>query len=170
MNAVAVGTGRGAERRTRAQLLAEATRLRDEEGLTSRQIAERMGKGYGTVRNWFSDPDGSKAKALKASYRGSCKDCGMPTDGSNGPNNQSTRCYWCAKGLPRPASLKPRLCVPFRLIDIDPQVRVDAVVTACRYVKDPDERLELLVAALQPSDTTYWLAESARPLLEAYAA
>ena len=166
---MAVATGRGQEHRTRAELLAEATRLRAE-GLTHRQIAARMGKAHGTVRGWFSDPDGSKARALKKSYAGSCKDCGMPTDGGNGPNNQSTRCIYCARGIPRPQAAKPRLCVPFRLTDIDPQVRVDAVLEATKREKDPDERLAILLVAIHPSDRVYWLSESARPMLEAFAA
>lgn len=131
-----------------------------------------MGKTRSTVQSWFSDPDGSKARALKASYRGSCVECGMPTshDGGKGREKASLRCIYCAQGKERPASARPRLCVPVRLTEIREDVRLDAAVLAGRATTNSDERLELLLAAIAPSDETYWLAESAQPILERVAA
>lgn len=164
-------SGRGHEHRPRTELVAEANRLRAE-GLNVREIALTMGKGEGTVRSWFSDPDGSKARALKASYQGACVECGYPTShgGGSGREKASLRCIYCARGKLRPVSARPRLCVPVRLSEISLDVRLQGAREATRVYRDPDERLEILLAAVQPSERVYWLAESAKPLLEQIAA
>jgi hypothetical protein len=74
----------------------EAQRLR-EEGLLLREIAERMGAKRTTVSAWLCDPDGSKLRARKDSYRGECIDCGARTDGSNGRANAPRRCDECSR-------------------------------------------------------------------------
>lgn len=43
--------------------VAEAQRLIWDEGLTHRQVADRMGVNISSVHNWMADPDGSKARA-----------------------------------------------------------------------------------------------------------
>jgi hypothetical protein len=65
-----------------------------ERGLTTAEVAAELGLGHSTVRNYLWDPDGSKDRARKDSYRGTCEDCGKPTTGSDGP------------------ALAPRLCAP----------------------------------------------------------
>lgn len=138
-------------------------RLRGE-GLSHRQIGERFSLGSTTTRNLVNDPDGSKTRERKRSYAGVCVDCGGPTDGSNGREKAPLRCQWCAQGKQRP---KIRLCVPVRLCDLPVDVRLDAASVAARIERDECERLELLLAAIEPSDTVYWLSESARPVLDA---
>lgn len=61
------------------------------EGLLMRQIAERMGVAVSTVDSWLNDPDGSRLRARKDSYRGTCEVCGARTDGSAG-RRAPTRC------------------------------------------------------------------------------
>lgn len=80
---------------TRAEKAAEARRLRDEEGRKHREIADLMGVSRWTVRSWLYDPDGSKMRARKDSYRGTCEECGNPTNGSNGPDKTPKRCSAC---------------------------------------------------------------------------
>jgi hypothetical protein len=74
----------------------EAQRLRDE-GLFQREIAELLGARRGTVSVWLNDPDLSKQRARRERYRGTCTDCGAPTDGSNGPTKPAKRCKDCAE-------------------------------------------------------------------------
>lgn len=140
------------------------------QGLTYRQIGERLGLKTRTVANLVNDPDGSKARAIKARHAGQCADCGYPTSGANGRAKAPTRCLYCAQGIPRPAAARPRLCVPVCLRDVPPEVRLDAARDASRIEKDEHERLEILLVALDPSDRTYWVSESARPMLERWAA
>jgi hypothetical protein len=75
--------------------VAEARRLRDEEGLILREIAIRLGAAPSTIHAWLSDPDGSQLRARKDSYAGVCVDCGGPTSGSQGRRAQP-RCQECA--------------------------------------------------------------------------
>jgi transcriptional regulator with XRE-family HTH domain len=66
------------------------------QGLLQRQIAERMGVAIQTVDSWLNDPDGSRLRARKNSYRGACEQCGAPTDGSNGPGKAPKLCLACS--------------------------------------------------------------------------
>ena len=61
-----------------------------------------------------------------------------------------------------------RLCIPFRLTQLPPEVRFIGARKAMRMW--PDDAQEMLFVALVPSDRTYWLTESAKPLLEKWAA
>jgi transcriptional regulator with XRE-family HTH domain len=83
-----------APRRTRPESEAIAAALRAD-GLKLREIAERMGVAIPTVDAWINDPGGARLRARKDSYRGVCKDCGRPTDGSNGADQAPTRCLAC---------------------------------------------------------------------------
>lgn len=76
------------------ELVAAAQRLRAE-GLTHGEIGERFGVANQTVHAWLSDPDGAKQRARKDSYRGTCIDCGAPTNGSAGPSKAPQRCQSC---------------------------------------------------------------------------
>lgn len=64
-------------------------------GMTGSQIAEAMGVRPKTVYSWLDDPDGSKLAARKDSYRGTCEECGGPTDGSYGPGKAPRVCLTC---------------------------------------------------------------------------
>lgn len=79
----------------RLNLARQVRALRDE-GLTLAEAAVRLG----ITRSWASsvdtDPDGSKVRARKDGYRGSCIDCGKRTDGSNGASRAPERCAHCA--------------------------------------------------------------------------
>lgn len=82
------------ETRSRAELYAEACWWR-ERGFTTVAIAQLMGKRTRTVYNWFYDPDGSKQRARRKSYEGTCADCGGVTK-SDGTKRASARCATCA--------------------------------------------------------------------------
>lgn len=87
---------------------ARAATLRAD-GLVQREIAERMGLSRSMVSGLLSDPDGSKVRARKASYGGTCVDCGARTDGSNGPGDAPERCKLCS---PRARTLWTReVCI-----------------------------------------------------------
>jgi hypothetical protein len=81
---------------TRAAREAEASRLRSE-GLLLREIAERMGVAISTVDAYLNDPGGRRLKARQDSYRGSCTECGAPTNGNNGPTAAPERCIDCVR-------------------------------------------------------------------------
>lgn len=77
-------------RTEKAALIADLRR----QGHTVPQIAARLGMTRGGVRNLINDPDGSKQRARRDRYRGTCSTCGARTDGSNG-RNAPTRCGPC---------------------------------------------------------------------------
>ena len=79
---------------TRAEKARQAQALRDQ-GLLLREIAERMGAKLATVHAWIADPDGSKLRARKDSYRGTCRECGAPTSGHAGPSKAAELCASC---------------------------------------------------------------------------
>lgn len=70
-------------RQTRAELVEEYRAL-VRRGWTPLRIAEHYGKSYSAVGNLLADPDGSKQRARRRRYQGTCSECGAPTDGSNG--------------------------------------------------------------------------------------
>lgn len=139
------------------------------QGLTYRQVADQLGIAASTVNSVLNDPDGSKERARKRSYAGVCRQCGGPTTGSEGRENAPTVCRWCFQGKQRPANAI-RLCVPIRLVDLPLDIRLEGAREAARVEPDPDERNEILLAAIMPSDRVYWVAESARPIIERLAA
>ncbi len=76
----------------RLVLAAEARRLADEEGLNLREIRERLGVSRSYAHELLNDPDGSKARARKESYRGRCEVCGKQTTGGDGPTKAPRLC------------------------------------------------------------------------------
>lgn len=142
----------------RDELVKAAGELRDQ-GLSLKHVAMRLGVKGSTLRNALNDPDGSKQRARKASYAGECADCGGPTDGSNGPDKAPGRCLACLRGAPL-TSRRPdrRRRVPIRLEDIDQDRRMEAAFEACRREHDENERRAILMAAISPSETVYWVA------------
>ena len=87
-----------AERLTQIRVLQAA-------GLTRREIAARLAMTPSGVRNIINDPDGSKQRARRATYTGTCADCGTPTR-SNGTSKPSPRCPECAARANAEAALK----------------------------------------------------------------
>lgn len=83
-----------APRGDRAAATALVARLRDA-GLLQREISALTGYSRSYVSALVSDPDGSKARARKRSYAGTCATCGAPTDGSNGRAAAPTICARC---------------------------------------------------------------------------
>jgi hypothetical protein len=63
-----------------------------------------------------TDPDGSKDRARKDSYRGTCETCGTRTDGSNGRQNAPRYCAHCAPGSPEARAAKT-IWSPERIIE-----------------------------------------------------
>lgn len=63
------------------------------EGLTWREIGERVGLALSTVQSYGTDPDGAKDRTRKARADGACRDCGVRTvsDGGRSPE----RCTPC---------------------------------------------------------------------------
>jgi AraC-like DNA-binding protein len=72
---------RVAERR-RAVVLAR--HYREAEGLSIAQIAGRLGRSPATVKAYFYDPTGEKARAVKARCVGVCYGCSAYTQPRNG--------------------------------------------------------------------------------------
>jgi hypothetical protein len=80
---------RVAERR---RAVALARHYRDFEGLSIRQIASRLGRSPATIKAYFYDPTGAKAKAVKARYVGVCRGCGADTQPRNGKGDAYAYC------------------------------------------------------------------------------
>ncbi len=78
------------------RVLAERAQAMRAAGKVQREIAEELGvsRSYAAALAG-EDPLGEKSAARKKSYAGTCVDCGGPTDGSNGPSQQSVRCAPC---------------------------------------------------------------------------
>ncbi len=67
----------------RQRAVALARHFRETEGLSIAQIAERLGRAPATVKRYFDDPTGDKARAVKARYLGVCRGCGAYTQPRN---------------------------------------------------------------------------------------
>lgn len=79
---------------TRQEKSAEATALH-KSGLTWQEVADEMGISRSYAYDLVRDPDYSKVRARKSSYRGTCEECGGPTDGSNGRAKAPRFCQGC---------------------------------------------------------------------------
>ena len=86
---------RVAERRRGVAL---ARHFRDSEGMTIAQIADRLGRAPATVKAYFYDPTGEKARAVKARYVGVCRGCGAYTQPRNGKGDAYAYCKTCHPG------------------------------------------------------------------------
>jgi hypothetical protein len=69
--------------------------------------------------------------------------------------------------LERPSS---RRTVPVTLTQIPWNVRLSALVTARAMCRSEEEIADVMLAAVAPSDTVYWLAETARDQVEEWGA
>jgi AraC-like DNA-binding protein len=88
-------TDRTAERR---RAVALARHYRECEGLSNRQIADRLGCSPATIKACFYDPTGGKARAVKARYVGVCRGCGAYTQPRNGKGDAYAYCKACRPG------------------------------------------------------------------------
>jgi transcriptional regulator with XRE-family HTH domain len=53
----------------RRRAVARARHYREAEGLSTAQIADRLGRSPATIKAYFYDPTGEKARAVKARYQ-----------------------------------------------------------------------------------------------------
>ncbi|MGZ4285660.1 MAG: hypothetical protein ACXVHB_15800 [Solirubrobacteraceae bacterium] len=88
-------TDRVAERR---RAVALAHHFREAEGLSIVQIADRLGRSPATVKAYFYDRTGEKARAVKARYQGVCRGCGAYTQPRNGKGDAYAYCKRCHPG------------------------------------------------------------------------
>ena len=82
----------------RRRAVAIARHLRESEGLSIAAIADRLGRSPATVKGYFYDPTGEKARAVKARYQGACRTCGAPTQARNGKGDAYAYCKACHPG------------------------------------------------------------------------
>src|SRR6202165_6178535 len=82
----------------RRPAVALASHYREAEGLSIAQIAERLGRSPATIKAYFYDPTGEKARAVKARYRGVCRGCGADTQPRNGKGDAYAYCKACRPG------------------------------------------------------------------------
>ena len=80
----------------RRRAVALAHHFREAEGLSIKQIADRLGRSPATIKAYFYDPTGEKARAVKARYVGVCRGCGAYTQPRNGKGDAYAYC----KALP----------------------------------------------------------------------
>ena len=85
----------------RRRAVALAHHFREAEGLSIAQIAARLGRSPATIKAYFYDPTGEKARAVKARYVGLCRGCGAYTQPRNGDADRY--CKRC-----RPGGIQPR--------------------------------------------------------------
>src|SRR5947199_4517901 len=78
--------------------VALARHYREAEGLSIAQIAVRLVRAPATVKGYFYDPSGEKARAVKARYQGVCRGCGAPTQPRNGMGDAHEYCKGCHSG------------------------------------------------------------------------
>ena len=77
--------------------VALARHYREFEGLSIRQIADRLGRSPATIKAYFYDPTGEKARAVKARYVGVCRGCGAYTQARNGKGDAYAYCNCAAR-------------------------------------------------------------------------
>jgi AraC-like DNA-binding protein len=82
----------------RRRAVALARHYCDAEGLTIARIAERLGRSPATIKDYFYDPTGEKARAVKARYQGVCRGCGASTQARNGKGDAYEYCKACHPG------------------------------------------------------------------------
>jgi len=82
----------------RRRAVALARHYREAEGLSIAQIADRLGRSPATIKAYFYDPTGEKARAVKARYQGMCRGCGANTQARNGKGDAYAYCKTCHPG------------------------------------------------------------------------
>jgi len=84
--------------RERRRAVALAQHYRYEEGLSIAQVAGRLGRSPATIKAYFYDPTGEKARAVKARYLGLRRGCGAYTQPRNGKGDAYRYCKRCRPG------------------------------------------------------------------------
>ncbi len=82
----------------RRRAVALARHFREAEGLSIAQIADRLGRSPATIKAYFYDPTGEKARAVKARYVGVCRGCGAYTQPRNVKGDAYAYCKRCHPG------------------------------------------------------------------------
>ena len=82
----------------RRRAVALATHFREFEGLSITQIADHLGRSPATIKAYFYDPAGEKARRVKARYQGLCRGCGADTQPRNGKGDAYAYCKACRPG------------------------------------------------------------------------
>src|SRR5436309_6249248 len=82
----------------RRRAVALARHFREAEGLSIAQIADRLERSPATIKAYFYDPTGEKARAVKARYVGVCRGCGAYTQPRNGKGDAYAYCKRCHPG------------------------------------------------------------------------
>jgi AraC-like DNA-binding protein len=82
----------------RRRAVALARHFREAEGLSIREIADRLGRSPATIKANFYDPTGARARAVKARYVGVCRGCGAYTQPRNGKGDAYAYCKVCHPG------------------------------------------------------------------------
>jgi hypothetical protein len=82
----------------RRRAVALARHYREVEGLSITEIARRLGRAPTTIKAYFYDPTGAKARAVKARYVGVCRGCGTYTQPRNGKGDAYAYCKVCHPG------------------------------------------------------------------------
>jgi AraC-like DNA-binding protein len=86
----------------RRRAVALAHHFREAEGRSIKQIADRLGRSPATVKAYFYDPTGEKARAVKARYVGVCRGCGAYTQPRIGKGDAYRYCKACHPGAINP--------------------------------------------------------------------
>jgi hypothetical protein len=102
---------RVAERR---RAVALARHYRKAEGLSIEQIADRIGRAPATIKAYFYDPTGEKARAVKARYQGVCRGCGAYTQPRNGKGDAYAYCKACHPGATQVRWTRERVLAAMR--------------------------------------------------------
>jgi AcrR family transcriptional regulator len=110
-----MATGRTTDRaQERRRAVALAFHYREAEELSIAEIARRLGRSPATVKGYFYDPTGEKARAVKARYRGVCRGCGAPTSARNGKGDAYAYCKSCHPGAIEPRWTRERVRAAMR--------------------------------------------------------
>ena len=78
--------------------VALARHFREAEALSIGEIADRLGRSPATIKAYFYDPTGEKARAVKARYVGVCRGCGAYTQPRKGKGDAYAYCKACHPG------------------------------------------------------------------------
>lgn len=79
----------------REQLYPEIRRLREDEGLKWREVAERLGLALQTVHDYYTHPTHEADRARRDRYTGTCSDCGARTNNGGAAVGPPERCTNC---------------------------------------------------------------------------
>jgi hypothetical protein len=91
----------------RRRAVALASHFREAEGLSIAQIADRLGRSPATIKAYFYDLTGAKARAVKRRYERVCRGCGsytQPVTARATPTRTPRPAIPARSGCARPAS------------------------------------------------------------------